>query len=72
MPPIRRPRAVAASQPKAVPVLALRIGAVQKVAAKLADILKCVALPADDVAQNWLAENLRATSDPPATASRLA
>ena len=42
--------AVATSEPKAVRGLVLRIEAVQQVAAKLADVLKRGALPADDVA----------------------
>src|SRR5262245_11985543 len=43
-------QAVATSEPKAVRRLALRIRAVQQVAAQLADVLKRGALPADDVA----------------------
>ncbi len=59
--------AVAASEPKAVRGLVLRIGAVQQVAAQLADVLKRGAFPADDVApelarRELLAHDQRAAS----------
>src|ERR1700719_1133309 len=60
-------QAVATSEPKAVRGLVLRMAAVQQVAPKLADVLKCGALPADDVAPELprrepLTHDQRATS----------
>src|ERR1700719_4927473 len=68
LPPAGR-QAVATSEPKAMRGLALRMAAVQQVAAKLADVLKCGALPADDVAPE-LARRKPLTHDQRATSSQ--